>query len=170
VHHPLNIAVEINWPVMCFSAVFIGCISLMVGVLVQSRWKPNPIILGIWGLWILWGFGYQTFWTRLMTSAEGTVVSARQVPYPPAPARYHTEYELRTPGGAVVHYDAGGTDATLPRNIPLGTYVRKQRWHWSYEENEKNVNDAGYFFYVIAIIVGISCVAWALRTQLGDVN
>ena len=59
--------------------------------------QPNPIVLSLFGLWILWEFGYQTLWVRLTTTVEGTVVSARDIPYPLSPARHGTEYVLLTP-------------------------------------------------------------------------
>ena len=38
-------------------------------------------------------------------------------------------------------YIARPTDASLPRNMPVGTYLKKQKLHLYYERNEKRAND-----------------------------
>jgi hypothetical protein len=123
--------------------------------------QPNPIVLSLFGLWILWGFGYQTLWVRLMTNVEGTVVSARDIPYPLAPARHGTEYMLRTPEGDTDRYVAGATDASLPRNIPVGRYIKKRRWQLSYEQDNHRIDDFSVLFYGAMLSAAVGILVWA---------
>jgi hypothetical protein len=123
--------------------------------------QPNPIMLSLFGLWILWGFGYQTLWARLMTNVEGTVVPARDIPYPLAPARHGTEYVLLTAKGDTDRYVAGATDASLPRNIPVGSYIKKRRWHLSYEQDTHRIYDFSIPFYVAILSAAVGVLVWA---------
>jgi len=64
-------------------------------------WKPrrtrrltpktglNPIVLLLFGLWIIWGFGIQTVGARLEAQFEGVVVSSQDLP-PTRGPRYAT--------------------------------------------------------------------------------
>jgi hypothetical protein len=122
--------------------------------------QPNPIVLSFFGLWILWGFGYQTLWVRLMTNVEGTVVSAQDIPYPLAPARHGTEYMLRTPEGDTGRYVAGATDASLPRNIPVGSYIKKRRWQLSYEQDNHRIDDFSIPFYGAMLSAAVGILVW----------
>jgi hypothetical protein len=90
----------------------------------KSKVVPNPAIPLIFGLFILWGFGYETVGSRLKTQLEGVVVSSRDIPSTGAP-RYATEYTLRGPDGRESLYVAGATDASLPRSMPVGTSLKK---------------------------------------------
>jgi len=127
--------------------------------------RPNPTILIVFGLWILWGFGYETLYPRLVTDIEGTVVSVKDIPYAPAPARYGTEYIFRNSGGRTSQYTAGPTDASLSRSMPVGTYIRKQRWHFSYERNGQQVDDFGLYFYVALLAIAVGSLVWGARLK-----
>lgn len=109
----------------------------------MNRPQPNPIILAAFALWILWGFGYETLFTRLMTDVEGTVTSAQDIPYPLAPARYGTEYVFKNAEGRTISYIAGATDASLARSMPVGTHIKKRRWYFSYQRDGKQVDEFG---------------------------
>jgi hypothetical protein len=61
---------------------------------------------------------------------------------------------LRGPGGRESVYTAGPTDASLPRSMPVDTYLEKQRWHLDYEKNGQLVDDFGVFFY--GMMLGIA--------------
>jgi hypothetical protein len=119
----------------------------------------------VFGLWILWAFGYETLATRLITNVEGTVISAQDVPNPVAPTRHGTDYTLRSPSGGNVHYIAGATDASLPRNLPVGTYIKKQRWHLSYEQNGREIDDFSVSFYVAILSMAVGWVAWGVKSS-----
>jgi hypothetical protein len=126
----------------------------------KSKVVLNPAIPLIFGLFILWGFGYETVGTRLKTQLEGVVVSSRDIPSTGAP-RYATEYTLRGPDGRESVYVAGATDASLPRSMPVGTSLKKQRWHLDYEKNGQRVDDFGVSFYGMVLGTAVACLAWS---------
>jgi hypothetical protein len=125
--------------------------------------QTNPTILIVLALWIFWGFGYETLFKRLMTDVEGTVISAQDIPYPLAPARHGTEYVFQSQEGRTISYIAGPTDASLPRSIPVGTYIKKRRWHLSYERDGQQVDDFGIMFYVASLAMAVGCLVWGVR-------
>jgi hypothetical protein len=127
----------------------------------KSKVVSNPAIPLIFGLFILWGFGYETVGTRLKTQLEGVVVSSRDIPSTGAP-RYATEYTLRGPDGRESVYVAGATDASLPRSMPVGTSLKKQRWHLAYEKNGQRVDDFGVSFYGMMLGIAVACLAWSI--------
>jgi hypothetical protein len=77
---------------------------------------PNPMALLLFGLWIIWGFGFDTVGRRLEIQFDGVVISSRDIPKTRGP-RYATEYTLRGPDGQNHIYVAGPTDASLPRSM-----------------------------------------------------
>ena len=112
-------------------------------------------------LWIFWGFGYETLWKRLTTNVEGTVVSAKDIPV--APGRHGTEYILRSPDGGTIVYVAGPSDASLPRSMPVGTYIKKRLWHLSYERDGHQAQDFSVLFYATILAIAAGCLAWGVR-------
>lgn len=136
-----------------------------VGKVALNKPQPNSIILVLFATWIVWGFGYQTLFTRLLTDVEGTVISTRDIPYPLAPARYGTEYVFKSPEGRTVSYIAGPTDASLPRSMPVGTYIKKRRWHFSYERNGQPVDQFGIILYLAFLAVAVGCLVWAAKLK-----
>jgi hypothetical protein len=104
--------------------------------------STHPTIFFLLALWIVWWGGYENLWKHLMTDVEGTVVSAQDIPSRFAPTEHATGYQLRGPVGWTFQYVAGTTDASLPSNIPVGSYIKKQRWHLSYKKDGEQVNDS----------------------------
>src|SRR5713101_5616535 len=90
--------------------------------------RGKAMILIVFGLFILWGFGWDTVGRRLQIEFSGIVVASRDVPSTGAP-RYATEYTIRGPDGKEQVFRAGPTDGSLPRSMPVGTNIRKERWH-----------------------------------------
>lgn len=125
----------------------------------------RPGVLLLWSLWILWGFGYQTAAKRLLLQVEGTVTSRREIAYRAAPARYSTEYIVRGVDGENRDYAAGPTDASLPRTIPVGTSLKKLRWHWAYEENGRVADRFGWVFYALILAIGTASLVWSFKLR-----
>jgi len=125
--------------------------------------QPKPALLIVFGLWILWGFGLQSLGKRLITNVEGTIISSQDIPYPLAPARHGTEYTVRTPEGSNFRYTAGATDASLPRNMPVGTYIKKQRWRHSYERNGHEIDDFSLPFYLAILSAAVALLVWGVK-------
>ncbi len=127
--------------------------------------KVKPTALLVVALWIFWGFGYQTVGKRLVSQVDGTVISRRNVAYPVAPARYSTEYIVRGLDGQNHVYVAGPTDASLPRTVPVGTTLKKLRWHWAYEENGQVIDSFGWVFYGVVLAIGTTLLVWSLKLR-----
>jgi hypothetical protein len=125
-----------------------------------TRTGPTPIVLLLFGFWIVWGFGFQTVGARLEAHMDGVVISSRDIPVTRGP-RYATEYTLRGPDGQNQKYIAGATDASLPRSMPVGTYLKKRRWHLSYERNNQHVDDFPLFFYQLVLGIALGCLVWS---------
>ncbi len=131
----------------------------------MGRPSYNPVPFLILAVWIIWGFGFQTVGARLTTELDGLVVSSQDVPTGRGP-RYSTEYTLRGPDGGQQVYVAGPTDASLPRSLPLGTYLRKKKWSLSYTENGRIVNDFPILFYILTLGMAIGCLGWSVSALL----
>lgn len=128
----------------------------------------NPLVLGIWSLWMIGAFGFYTLGTRLWTQLDGVVVSSRDIPATRGP-RYATEYILRGPDGRETAYAAGPTDSSLPRSMPVGTTLKKKRWHLDYEQDGQRVDDFGLTFYLVILATGCGALGWSVllwRRQL----
>jgi len=121
---------------------------------------PNPIVLLMLGLWVVWGFGLETVGRRLALELNGVVVSSRDHPSKGAP-RYSTEYILRGDDGRDYSYVAGATDAALPRSLPVGTCLTKRKWHFDYERDGQTINDFPIAFYAVVSGIGLACLIWS---------
>jgi hypothetical protein len=120
----------------------------------------------MFGLFILWGFGGETVGLWLRTDVEGVIVASRDVP-PNRPPRYATEYTIRGGDGQERVFWSGATDGSLPRSMPVGTQLRKQRWHLEYERDGKTVGFP-YIFYSLALGIAVIFVlrgVWNFRAQ-----
>ncbi len=120
----------------------------------------NPMVLALWALWIIGAFGFYTLGARLWTQIDGVVISTRDIPAVRGP-RYATEYKLRDSDGHMTVYVAGPTDSSLPRSMPVGTSLRKRRWHLSYERDGRQVDDFGLPFYLAILTVGFGVLMWS---------
>ena len=121
---------------------------------------PNPVILLLAACWIVWAFGIQTVGLRLQTEVSGQIVDRRFIPSIGAP-RYSTEYTVRSANGSSSIYIAGPTDGYLPRNIPVGVEIRKQRWHLSYEMDGQLIDDFPMYFYAGILSVAVALLCWS---------
>jgi hypothetical protein len=107
--------------------------------------QPRRLVLVVFGAFILWGFGANTVWPRLMLAVDGVVTQRVDMPSLGAP-RFTSAYVLRSPDGADVHYSAGATDASLARGQKIGTVFRKRRWQLGYRLNGKRVGFPVLFY------------------------
>jgi hypothetical protein len=145
-----------------FLLLFVALVVWIVGVVVAIVVKQvlPPVVLAIWSLWIIGGFGLYTLGTRLWTQLDGVVIASRDIP-PTRGPRYATEYTLRGLDGQETQYVAGMTDATLARSMPVGTRLTKKRWHLDYERDGKTVDDRILPFYVPILTIAFSCLGWS---------
>jgi hypothetical protein len=125
--------------------------------------KPQSVVLLCGGLWILWGFGFETMWARYATDVEGTVISSRDVPSKGAP-RYITEYIIRSADGHDHQYVAGPTDASLDRSIPIGSQIQKKWGQLGYEVNGQ-WHQFPLYAYSATFGVAFFAIFWAALLQ-----
>jgi len=121
---------------------------------------PKAAVLIVFGLFILWGFGWETVGRRLWTNVDGVIVASRDVPSKGAP-RYATEYTVRGRDGNETVFWAGPTDGSLPRSMPVGTSIRKKRWHLDYERDGNRMGFP-YIFYDVVLGIGLGLVVWGV--------
>jgi hypothetical protein len=118
---------------------------------------------------MLWGFGGQTVWSRLMIDVHGVVVSSIDDPSTGAP-RYATVYRIRADDGRNIQYVAGATDASLERSLPVGSRLDKSRWQLDYDVDGRRFSfPVGFYAAVIvasfgAIAFGATGLPAALRS------
>lgn len=124
----------------------------------QLAVRPLPVILICTGLWILWGFGYQTVGLRLGTALDGVVIAREPIPRNRYVHGTGTIYVVRGNDGVTQKYVAGATDGSLPRNIPLGAHITKRKWELSYLLNGKRVADFPVIFYAIILSGALVCL------------
>jgi hypothetical protein len=116
-------------------------------------------------MFVWFGFGYMTVWARLRLDLRGTIIASVDTPRRNAP-RYATIYTLRAPDGAVLHYLAGATDASLSRGLPVGTVLAKSAWQLGYSVDGNWVGfPIGFYLVVLtigaaAIVAGIARLPW----------
>lgn len=127
-----------------------------------SKPELKPLFLVFWSLWILWGFGYETVWRRLTIEINGVVLSSEDVPVTRG-SRYITRYTLSEAEGRTQVYVAGASDASLPRSLPIGTHLKKQMWHLSYEKDDQTVDSFPLLFYGLMLIGAACLLAWSIR-------
>lgn len=119
----------------------------------------RPWVLILFGAFILWGFGWETIGLRLEMQANGVIVAEKDVP-PSRSSRYATEYTLRAQGGTESILWAGATDASLPRDMPIGTRIDKRRWHLGYKRDGKFVSFDQKYFYALPLACGLGLIVW----------
>jgi hypothetical protein len=79
-----------------------------------------------------------------------------------------SKYLVRSDDGHEQSYVAGPTDASLERSLPVGTRLRKDRWSFSYEVNDRRVWFPIVFYGVLllgalaAFCIGVFKLAMAL--------
>ena len=129
--------------------------------------SPNPqsVILTIFALWILWGFGFQTLWARYTIELEGVVVSSRDAPSRGAP-RYATEYVIRNANDHDTYYVAGATDASLERSIPVGSRIGKKWGQLGYQlDGQWRSFPVAFYFAIMG--AALFALFWAALVQWG---
>jgi len=123
--------------------------------------KQAGAILFFFGLYLLYGFGWETVGHALSIEAEGVVTSSQDIPDRKAP-RYATKYTVRGSDGVDREVWGGATDGTLPRSMPVGTHIRKQKGHLDLEQDGKLVRFP-ITFYVIILSIAAALVVVGIR-------
>lgn len=118
--------------------------------------RRNAAILIVFGLFISWGFGWDTVGRRLKTDVDGIIVASRDTPSTGAP-RYATEYTVRSSDGNTIVFWAGPTDGSLPRSMPVGTHILKKKWHLDFERDGRR-EGFPYIFYGVVLTIALGLI------------
>lgn len=117
---------------------------------------PNPLVLAIAALGCLF-FGLNEITQRMLIEVEGVVVSS----WTTTGNRPATTYRIRSSDGKEHEYIAGATDQSLPRYLPDGTYLRKNKYELSYIKNGETINDFPKTIYLAACGIGLLLGWWS---------
>jgi len=134
-------------------------------VLTPDRPSWRAWVFLIYGLYLLYGFGWDTVGRRLLIDVNGTVVASRDEPAARTP-RYATYYIVRGRDGREQTLISGATDASLRRSMPVGTRIRKQKWRLDYERDgvREEFNTPFYaFVLLIGAALAVSGVVMLIR-------
>ena len=122
--------------------------------------KSLSLILLAIALWMITRFESGGFLARLNTQFEGQIVSSQDVPRSRG-SGYVTMYILRAPGGRESVFVVGPTDDPLSRNMPAGTYLKKERWRTYYEENGQRISDSSAKSHLLELGIALVCLVWS---------
>ena len=100
-----------------------------------------------------------TIGQRLNIEAKGTIVEREMGSGP----RHSTLYKIKQADGSLQTLLSGPTDASLPRDLPSGVYVEKQRWHLGYSIDGKYRVGFPIEFYGSGMVCAIVFFAIGLR-------
>jgi hypothetical protein len=133
----------------------LGLIATMFVLLIRAgmpalRFSPG---VGLSGAWLLFMSLY-TVGGRLLIETDGFVV-ARQTVYDP---RRATIYTMRAPNGRSFSLESGATDASLSRDLAIGSHITKRKWDLAYTVNGQRISDFSTTFYGIVFAIGASFV------------
>ncbi len=111
---------------------------------------PQWAVLAVFAGWAIF-FGMYEIAGRLLITVEGTVIRS-QTTTGNRPATY---YLIHGPDGKDREYIAGPTDKSLPRRMPTGTYLSKNKYELSYVRDGQRVQDFPVGFYLGALAIGL---------------
>ena len=86
-------------------------------------------------------------YSRAEIDVEGQVLSIESKCQEPQHNRCVSTYVLASKNGLHSSYSAGPNDASLQRNVPVGAYLVKHRWHLSYSIDNQEIDDFPIGFY-----------------------
>lgn len=134
-----------------------------------SRKSLVTVACLMWGLPVLL-FASDEVMARARLDVSGRVLESRTACQQPYNNRCITTYTLQPASGAArtFVYNAGPNDASLQRELPVGTEISKEKWALIYRVNGKIVDDFPIAFYAIIASVGVALLATcAMRLALG---
>jgi len=92
-------------------------------------------------------FAGHEIYQRAAISLQGTVVSSETSCVQPYNNRCDTRYVVEAQDQTHSTYIAGPTDESLERRLPVGTFIRKDKWALTYSVNNQKVSDFPVVFY-----------------------
>jgi len=122
----------------------------------QQRITYGPLLLAV----LAWLFAGSETYQRADLELNGTIVSANTTCMQPWNNRCATAYIFKARDGSRQRYVAGPTDQALPRRLPVGTVLVKDRWTLSYSLNGRKIDDFPILFYCGVLVLGLGGFAW----------
>ena len=162
---------------MSLTTLFITAAFLLVGYFtgtlrLTGLWSRTPsiltgaqqrLLLQLWflvfiPLGIFWTFGYNDIWQRLQTELDGTITAREDFPQTPQNHGPTVVYKVQRSDSSLIQYTAGPGDDSLPRTMPVGAHIAKQKWELSYRLNDQRVDDFPLTFCVVLFAIGVLCL------------
>jgi len=114
---------------------------------------------------------YATVLEHFVARFDGVVVARTDgAHYPPWTRNRATRYVIRGADGRDRIYDADPSEGGV-YGFPIGTVMKKERWHLEYEANGRSVNDFPfplYFFFVIldsGLLIAAGIIVLMIRAR-----
>ena len=128
----------------------------MEGINVNAYRGLRHSVLALFSVWALF-IGAKEIVERSLIEVEGTIVSSQTT----TGDRPVTTYIIRGSDHVDRQYVAGPTDASLPRRLSVGAYLKKERYELAWQKNQNIVNDFPLGFYLGACGIGIMLGYWS---------
>ena len=125
------------------------------------RPKFSPVALGFGGIVAL-VMCVTSVGGRLLLDVNGTI-TAREVTTGYRPAAVYT---VSTPNGGNSTFISGPTDASLPRDLKIGSNLEKRKWELGYSINGNYVLDFPIGFYIGVLVLGICLLFVSVRLAI----
>jgi hypothetical protein len=120
--------------------------------LIQKKYSPGAFAFG--GAVFLF-MALSTIGGRLLTEVDG-VITERQLTTGHRPAAIYT---VRNSSGSTSSFTAGSTDASLPRDLPIGSHVTKRKWELGYTLHGRQISDLSVAVYGSILSLAV-CMLW----------
>jgi hypothetical protein len=121
-----------------------------------QRITYGPMLLAV----LVWLFAGSEIYQRADIDLNGIIVSADTSCMQPYNNRCGTIYVVKSRDGSRHTYIAGPTDQALPRRLPVGTVVVKDKWALSYSLNGREIRDFPIIFYSGLLVLGLISAIW----------
>jgi hypothetical protein len=163
--------------VLSLTTLIITAAFLLVGYFtgtlrLTGLWSRTPSILTgaqqrlLLQLWFLiaipfiifWTFGYNGMWQRLQTELDGTITDRQDFPQTSQTHGPTAVYKVRRGDGSLIQYTTTVGDDSLPRTMPVGAHIAKQKWELSYSLNGQRVDDFPLTFCIVLFAIGVVCL------------
>ena len=100
---------------------------------------------------------YVSIGQRLLIDIQGRILNSRELPKPGNNPNImvYTEYSIQDGNGPVVSYLTDGSDQYLPRDLPAGSVIKKEKWHLGFQLNGQLVEYpfGSFWAFEFAILV-----------------
>jgi hypothetical protein len=123
---------------------------------VQTKFSPGAFAFG--GVVALL-MALTTVGGRLLIEVDGTITAREET----SGNRRAAIYTVSSTNGSITTFTSGATDASLPRNLPVGSHITKRKWELAYTLNGQQVSDFSIGFYG-GVFVLAGCLLWFSTT------